>query len=86
MMIPIIPGFACDSSKGLTDHFFQMIMAWQYNSICRGGTSLYEKLKKITPNPKDYIEFYGGRQHGLLDGKPVTEQVYIHTKTMIIDD
>ena len=37
-------------------------------------------------NPKDYIRFYGLRNHANLRGNPVTEMIYVHSKLMIVDD
>lgn len=35
----------------------------------------------------DYISFFSLRQHGQLpDGSPIHEQVYVHSKLMIVDD
>jgi phospholipase D1/2 len=51
-------------------------------------TSIYEQLAQ-DPNirqPEDYISFFALRTHGLLNGKPVTEMVYVHSKLMIVDD
>ena len=84
---PLVPGFPADLSKDLSaEKFLRYVLYWEYQTISRGENSLFEKLKKITPNPQDYLSFYGLRQHGLLQGKPVTEQIYVHSKTMIIDD
>ena len=33
-----------------------------------------------------YLKFFGLRNHALLNNKPVTEIVYVHSKLMIIDD
>ena len=35
---------------------------------------------------KDYIGFYSLRGHALVNDKPVTEIIYIHSKLMIVDD
>lgn len=61
-------------------------MHWQYKTICWGGTSILEELKKTIPNPDDYIKFFSLRTSGLLHNKPKTEIIYIHTKLMIVDD
>ncbi len=78
----------------------QSIMRWQYNTICRGGSSLLEQLTQEFPSiqTSDYITFYSLRNHGDLLGKPVTEVeicakfhlsfqlIYVHSKIMIVDD
>ena len=35
---------------------------------------------------EDYISFFFLRQYGFLNGKPVTEKVFTHSKLMIVDD
>jgi len=64
------------------------IMKWQYNTICRGGKSILEQLGKEFPheNLNDYITFYSLRNYGILQNHVVTEQIYVHTKLMIVDD
>lgn len=37
-------------------------------------------------DPRDYIGFYGLRKHDMLNGIPVTELIYVHSKLMIVDD
>ena len=34
----------------------------------------------------DYITFNSMRNYGFLNSQPVTEQIYIHSKLMIVDD
>lgn len=85
-MIPLVPGFEfpIDHSDGTS---IRLIMHAQYRSICRGETSIFSKLRAEGIEPSDYISFYGLRNWGkLADGQYVTEQSYIHAKTMIVDD
>ena len=52
----------------------------------RAKNSLYQKLSHIS-NIDDYLKVYSLRQHGLTSlGIPITEQLYIHSKLMIVDD
>lgn len=46
---------------------------------------MYHKLRRI-PNIDNYLYFFSLRTHALLEEKPVTEIIYIHSKLMIIDD
>jgi phospholipase D1/2 len=41
-----------------------------------------EMLKKDPniENPEEYISFYGLRNHSVMNGKPVTEIIYVHSK------
>jgi phospholipase D1/2 len=54
-------------------------------AILRGDDSLYKKLAFI-PNISNYIHFFGLRTAELINGIPVTEIVYVHSKLMIVDD
>jgi phospholipase D1/2 len=63
-------------------------MQWQYDTICRGSESLYQRLLTHTNDPSQYIQFLGLRKHGRIDcqSPPQTEIIYVHSKLMIIDD
>lgn len=37
-------------------------------------------------DPSNYISFYGLRTHSVLNGEPITELIYVHSKLMIVDD
>lgn len=60
-------------------------MHLQYQTICRGGESLFERLSHIE-NISDYIHFYCLRTHDKLNSEPVTEIIYVHSKLMIVVD
>ena len=79
-----MPGFAGDPDEGT----IQIILGHTYAGICRNnGLSIIEQLESIMGDKwKDYIGFYSLRGHGVLNGVPVTELIYIHSKLMIIDD
>ncbi|KAF0716164.1 Aste57867_2992 [Aphanomyces stellatus] len=84
-IMPLLPSFegavtSADSSN------LRAVMHWQYTTICRGGHSLLERLGKHIADTSQYIAFFGLRQHGLLSNNVVTEQIYIHSKLMIVDD
>jgi len=67
---------------------FKLSEFWVYKTINHGENSLIEQLKK-DPNiksPSNYINFYGLRNHRKIKGIPRTEEIYIHSKLMIIDD
>ena len=52
-----------------------------------GKNSIIQRLLKAgIKNPKDYITFHSLRNHSMLNGFPVTELIYVHSKLMIIDD
>ncbi|MQL92978.1 hypothetical protein Taro_025613, partial [Colocasia esculenta] len=88
VVIPLLPGF----QGGLDDGgaaSVRAIMHWQYRTICRGPNSILQNLYDIMgPKAHDYISFYGLRAYGRLcdNGPLATNQVYVHSKTMIVDD
>ncbi len=84
IFIPLLPGFAGDPDEGT----IQIILGHTYAGICRNnGLSIIESLSSIMGDKwKDYIGFYSLRGHGILNGVPVTELIYIHSKLMIVDD
>ncbi|KAL2468632.1 Phospholipase D p1 [Forsythia ovata] len=88
IVIPLLPGFqgGVDDSGAAT---VRAIMHWQYRTICRGESSILQKLcSELGPIAHDFISFYGLRTYGRLsDGGPlVTSPVYVHSKVMIVDD
>ena len=84
VFIPLLPGFAGDPDEGT----IQIILGHTYAGICRNnGLSIIEELSTIMGDKwQDYIGFYSLRGHGVLNGVPVTELIYIHSKLMIVDD
>ncbi|KAK6121067.1 hypothetical protein DH2020_045196 [Rehmannia glutinosa] len=88
IVIPLLPGFqgGVDDIGAAT---VRAIMHWQYRTICRGESSILQKLcSKLGSVAHDFISFFGLRNYGrLFDGGPlVTSQVYVHSKVMIVDD
>ena len=66
----------------------KFVMKWQYDNISRGGTSILERLAASFPNVNlsDYIGFYSLRNAAVLSNTSVTDQIYIHSKLLIVDD
>ncbi|GMM34089.1 phospholipase D [Saccharomycopsis crataegensis] len=87
IVIPLMPGFEAqvDEPEGSS---VRVIMQCQYMSISRGSTSIFAKLKKVGIDPDNYIQFFSLRKWGRIGeyGKLVSEQLYIHAKTMVVDD
>lgn len=87
VVIPLMPGFESeiDEKNGLS---VRMIMQLQYLTISHGPNSIFGKLFQHNINPEDYIQFFSLRKWGKIgpDKKLVSEQLYIHCKTMIVDD
>lgn len=85
VVLPLLPAFEGELGTG-TGTCIQAITYWNYKSICRGPTSLHQRLSKIIKDPSVYISFCGLRAHGMLHDKIVTELVYVHSKLLIADD
>ncbi|CEP20033.1 hypothetical protein [Parasitella parasitica] len=86
VIVPLVPGFPAniDETEATT---VRIIMQCQYLSVARGPDSLLARLHAAgVTNTHEYINFYGLRNWAELNGQYVTEQVYIHAKTMIVDD
>lgn len=66
VVIPAIPGFAGDlrSDDALST---RAIMEFQYNSISRGGYSIYQSLAREGVNPVDYVRFYNLRNYDRIN-------------------
>lgn len=55
-------------------------------SIYRGENSIYTTLFKELEDPFEYLALYGLRTHSINNGHPEMEEVYVHSKVMIVDD
>lgn len=87
IIIPLVPGFESQVDE-IDGSSVRVVMQCQYMSILRGTSCLFAKLRKAGINPEDYIQFFSLRKWGMLgpNRSLVTEQLYIHAKTMIVDD
>jgi phospholipase D1/2 len=83
-LLPAFPGKPDDKDASS----LRGVMHWQYRTICRGEYSIYHKLfQELDDDPFKYIAFYGLRNHSdRPDEQPQTEEVYIHSKVMVVDD
>lgn len=53
----------------------------------RGKDAIINRLKAAgIDDPSEYISFYSLRNHSSLNGEPITELIYVHSKLMIVDD
>ncbi|KAJ8351715.1 hypothetical protein SKAU_G00231910 [Synaphobranchus kaupii] len=80
LVMPLLPGFQGDISSG-GGQAIKAIMYFNYRTMCRGEHSII--LANCWIN---YISFCGLRTHADLDGRLVTELIYVHSKLMIVDD
>ncbi|KAF1962061.1 phospholipase D/nuclease [Byssothecium circinans] len=66
VMMPSVPAFAGDL-QGDDALGTRAIMEFQYQSINRGGHSIYEEISKAGFNPTDYIRFYNLRSYDRIN-------------------
>ena len=86
ILLPLLPAFEGDIA-GETGSSMRTIMNYQYKSISRGPHSLISRLELAgVTNWSKYVGFYSLRAHDELQGTPVTELIYIHSKLLIVDD
>jgi phospholipase D1/2 len=66
VLMPAVPAFAGDlrSDDALAT---RAIMEFQYNSINRGGHSIYETIARAGYNPMNYIRFYNLRNYDRIN-------------------
>ncbi|KAI9922035.1 hypothetical protein PsorP6_000265 [Peronosclerospora sorghi] len=85
VVMPLLPAFEGNiRSHELTN--LHAVMHWQFATICRGRYSLFKSLKGVTDHPENYVAFFGLRKYGIMPSVCVsTEQIYIHSKLMIVD-
>ncbi|SCV01872.1 LAME_0G19064g1_1 [Lachancea meyersii CBS 8951] len=87
VVIPLMPGFdsPVDKPEGSS---VRVIMQCQFQSISRGETSIFARLRKLDIDPLQYIQFFSLRKWSSLgkNGRLVTEQLYVHGKVLIVDD
>lgn len=86
VVMPLLPAFEGNiRSEELTN--LHAVMHWQFATISRGRHSLFAALRDVTPNPENYVSFFGLRKYGIMpNGCVSTEQIYIHSKLLIADD
>ncbi|XP_037525150.1 phospholipase D1 [Rhipicephalus sanguineus] len=86
VVMPLLPAFEGEVGTD-TGVAIQAITHWNYASMCRGDSSILERLKAADVlDPTKYIDFFGLRKHDDLHGKLTQELVYVHSKLMIVDD
>ncbi|VVC92804.1 unnamed protein product [Leptidea sinapis] len=86
VVMPLLPGFEGEVG-GATGTALHAVTHWNYQSICRSRESIIARLYEAgLPEPGQYISFHGLRTHAVLDGEPLTELVYVHSKLLLADD
>ncbi|KAJ7600688.1 phospholipase D [Mycena floridula] len=64
VVIPEVPGFPGNVKD---ESSLKIIMAAQYRTMNRGGSSIYEELRKAGIEPMDYIRFYHLRAYDRIN-------------------
>ena len=85
VLIPLIPDNGGTIYEGVSSSL-RIVVHYQLNTISQGENSIFNQLLRKGINASEYIQFYSLRNHDLLNGMPVTESIYIHSKIMIVDD
>nr|AAN75609.2 SPO14 [Cryptococcus neoformans var. neoformans] len=86
IVIPLLPGYTypLDSNEASS---VRLILECQNRTISRGMSSIFSRLRKVGIDPDNYITFFSLRGWSKFKtGVLTSEQVYIHGKTMIVDD
>lgn len=70
VIMPLLPAFPAElSTKDAAT--VRLIINLQYESICRGGNSIMEKLSAAgIQEPRDYIRFFGLRSYDRINNDP----------------
>ncbi|WWD04615.1 hypothetical protein V865_002686 [Kwoniella europaea PYCC6329] len=86
IVIPLLPGYTYPIDSGEASSV-RLILECQNRTISRGTHSIFSRLRKEGIDPDEYITFFSLRGWAKFkSGVLTTEQVYIHGKTMIVDD
>ncbi|XP_048844406.1 phospholipase D1a [Brienomyrus brachyistius] len=86
VVTPLLPGFEGDINTG-GGHAIQAVMHFNYRTMIKGDYSIISQLKKEMGDQWiNYISFGGLRTHAELEGRLVTELIYVHSKMLIVDD
>uniref|UniRef100_A0A8C4ESG7 Phospholipase n=1 Tax=Dicentrarchus labrax TaxID=13489 RepID=A0A8C4ESG7_DICLA len=84
VVTPLLPGFEGDINTG-GGSAIQAVMHFNYRTMNRGDHSIISQLRK-EKHWMNYISIAGLRTHAELEGKLVTELIYVHSKMLIADD
>ncbi|MFT7808222.1 phospholipase D1-like [Arapaima gigas] len=86
VVTPLLPGFEGDINTG-GGNAIQAVMHFNYRTMIRGDYSIISQLKKEMGDQWiNYISFASLRTHAELEGRLVTELIYVHSKMLIADD
>mmetsp|Transcript_78500 Transcript_78500/g.138243 ORF Transcript_78500/g.138243 Transcript_78500/m.138243 type:complete len:1093 (-) Transcript_78500:49-3327(-) len=83
IVLPLFPALEAEISPNSASQPIFRVMHAQFSTLRK----LRARLQEQGIDETKYISIFGLRNHGKLDGLGVvTEQVYIHSKAMVVDD
>ncbi|MEQ2240272.1 Phospholipase D [Ilyodon furcidens] len=86
VVTPLLPGFEGDINTG-GGIAIQAVMHFNYRTMNKGDRSIISQLRsEMGEQWINYISFTGLRTHADLEGKLVSELIYVHSKMLIADD
>ncbi|XP_047205966.1 phospholipase D1 [Girardinichthys multiradiatus] len=86
VVTPLLPGFEGDINTG-GGIAIQAVMHFNYRTMNKGDRSIVSQLRsEMGEQWINYISFTGLRTHADLEGKLVSELIYVHSKMLIADD
>ena len=93
ILLPLLPVYK-ESLHGATPTMLTSALYWQLTSV----KALWTKLSQMVPHPDDYLQFFGLRTYGWLNGDAsssssdmvhphlVTEQIFVNSRLLVADD
>ncbi|XP_031439630.1 phospholipase D1 isoform X2 [Clupea harengus] len=86
VVTPLLPGFEGDINTG-GGNAIQAVMHFNYRTMNRGDCSIISQLRQEMGDQwMNHISFGGLRTHTELEGRLMTELIYVHSKMLIADD
>ncbi|KAL4901224.1 hypothetical protein BDW74DRAFT_187869 [Aspergillus multicolor] len=74
VVLPALPAFPGDLHAFFRGEIPRALMKLQFNSINRGGSSVFDRLKEAGVNPDEYIRFYNLRSYDRLKPPCMAEE------------
>ncbi|XP_064387807.1 LOW QUALITY PROTEIN: uncharacterized protein LOC135335987 [Halichondria panicea] len=81
-----LPGEFCELSNLSSPNFLELQTQKIYFTLFKGVKSLFGKLIVKNVSVEKYISVYGLRTYDLINDILTTEQIYVHSKVIIVDD
>ncbi|KAL4809820.1 hypothetical protein BDV18DRAFT_166572 [Aspergillus unguis] len=81
VVLPAVPAFPGDIQALIAGQQARALMKLQYDSINRGGYSVFDKLKSEGINPDEYIRFYNLRTYDRIKGPAAVEHTNVEYNT-----